>query len=52
MEIEKEELLNTRGGIKISAALITSIYKSISFIYEVGKALGGAINRIKTKRMC
>ncbi len=52
MGIEKSELLNIKGGIKITAALLTSIYKCLNYVSELGKSIGSTIRRIQTNRMC
>lgn len=52
MEINKENLIKIKGGVKMSAALITSLYKSFTFIFDLGKYMGTAIRRIKTKNLC
>ena len=40
-KLENNELLKVDGGTDvISATMINSIYKIVSFIYELGEALG------------
>lgn len=50
--LEKEELLNVVGGINITGSLISSIYKGISTIMDVGRSLGSAIRRAMEGSMC
>ena len=52
-KLENNELLKIDGGTDvISAAMINSIYKIVSFIYELGEALGSYIRRSNEDKMC
>lgn len=50
--LEKEELLQIVGGISITGSLLTSIYKGIQTIMDVGRSLGSAIRRAMSGSMC
>lgn len=52
-KLENNELLKVDGGTDvISATMINSIYKIVSFIYELGEALGSYIRRSNEDKMC
>ena len=52
-KLENNELLKVDGGTDvISATMINSIYKIVSFIYELGEALGSYILRSNEDKMC
>lgn len=52
-KLENDELLKIDGGTDvISATMINSIYKIVSFIYELGEALGSYIRRSNEDKMC
>ena len=52
-KLENDELLKVDGGTDvISATMINSIYKIVSFIYELGEALGSYIRRSNEDKMC
>jgi len=40
------------GGTNFSGAVINAIKSSISFFFEFGQIVGGAIRRISTKHLC
>lgn len=49
----KQELLNTVGGKSIlTGTLLGNIYKLGSKIFEIGQALGSAIRRSKSGKIC
>ncbi len=50
--LEKEELLQIVGGISITGSLLSSIYKGINSIMDVGRSLGSAIRRAISGSMC
>ena len=50
--LEKQELLQVVGGINITGTLISSLYKSITAIIDVGRSLGSAIRRAIGGKMC
>lgn len=52
-KLENDELLKVDGGTDvISATMINSIYKIVSFIYELGEAPGSYIRRSNEDKMC
>ena len=52
-KLENNELLKVDGGTDvISATMINSIYKIVSFIYELGEALCSYIRRSNEDKMC
>lgn len=51
-KLKKEELLRVDGGGDISYSMLNSLYKVVSFIYEVGEALGSFIRRSSENKMC
>lgn len=52
-KLENNELLKVDGGTDvISATMLNSIYKIVSFIYELGEALGSYIRRSNEDKMC
>ena len=40
------------GGLSITGTLINAFRSSISAIFEVGQAVGGAIRRITSSNLC
>lgn len=50
--LEKEELLQVVGGIDITGTLISSLYKAISTVMDVGRSLGSAIRRAIGGKFC
>ena len=50
--LEKQELLQIVGGINITSSLISSIYRGISTIMDIGRSLGSAIRRAIGGTMC
>lgn len=52
-KLENNELLKVDGGTDvISATMLNSIYNIVSFIYELGEALGSYIRRNNEDKMC
>lgn len=51
-QLTNDELLKIIGGVSITGALITSIYKGINTILDLGRSFGSAIRRIQTGSMC
>lgn len=52
-KLENNELLKVDGGTDvISVTMINSIYKIVSFIYELGEAFGSYIRRSNEDKMC
>ena len=50
--LEKDELLSIVGGINITGTLISSLYKAISTVMDVGRSLGSAIRRAIGRNLC
>lgn len=50
-ELTKEELKHVIGG-SVSGAVITSIFKGLSMMQELGRSLGSSIRRLFTKNFC
>ena len=52
-KLELEEMKNiVGGGLSVSGAFLSSIKGCISVVFEVGQAVGGAIRRIASGRLC
>lgn len=51
-ELNQKELLKVVGGVKFSAALLSSVMKGANFILELGRSVGTAIRRMSTGRLC
>ena len=50
--LQNDELLKIVGGINITGAFLTSIYKGINTILDLGRSFGSALRRIGTGSMC
>jgi len=51
-QLRNEELLTVIGGINITGAFLTSIYKGINTVLDLGRSFGSALRRISTGSMC
>lgn len=51
MELTKTELNNIVGG-GLSGAVLSSIIKGVSLIFDIGKSFGSALRRLSTKEYC
>ncbi len=51
MELKNEELNIIVGG-SISGAIISSIIRATTTIFEIGKAFGSSIRRLISRRYC
>ncbi len=40
------------GAYNISASFLNQLVRGATFLLEMGRSLGGAIRRIKTKKLC
>ena len=49
--LTKDEMIMTSGG-NVSATMVSAIYRIVSFIYELGEALGSYIRRSNEDKMC
>lgn len=51
--MEKQELLQiVGGGFSITGAVLSSLYKVGSLVFEAGRSLGSALRRIAGGSMC
>ena len=52
-EIDRREMMKvTGGGISITGAMIEAISGLIQTIFGIGQAVGGAIRRISSNKLC
>lgn len=51
-KLSKEEQLCIVGGINITATLIGNLVRGANIILDLGRSIGSAIRRIRTKRIC
>ena len=51
VELKKEEMSIIKGG-RISGAILTSLIRGISGLYELGRSLGSSIRRMFTRSYC
>ncbi len=51
VDLTKEEMVMTCGG-NVSATMVGAVYKIVSFVYELGEALGSYIRRNNEDKMC
>ena len=52
-EIERSEMMEiTGGGVSITGAMIEALSGVIQTIFGIGQALGGAIRRISSDKLC
>ena len=52
INLNKKELLEINGGLKISAVLFSTAVKGFSLILELGRSVGTSIRRLQTKQLC
>ena len=52
MKIEKKELMLIEGGASISGTLLNAIAKLGSTILDAGRALGSALRRLSSNKIC
>ena len=50
--MKKEELIEVKGGVGLSAALINAISRGVNTLYNLGAAVGSAIRRAFKKKIC
>ncbi len=50
--MKKEELIEVKGGVGLSAALINAISRGVNTLYNLGVAVGSAIRRAFKKKIC
>lgn len=51
-KLDKKELLQIVGGIKITAALLSSIVRGINSLMELGRSVGSALRRGQEGKLC
>ena len=52
-EIDRSEMMMvTGGGISITCAMIEAVSGVIQTIFGIGQAVGGAIRRISSNKLC
>ncbi len=51
-KLEKQQLLEIRGGISLSGSLLNYIIKGFNTILELGRNLGSSIRRIQNGSIC
>lgn len=52
MILNLTQLYEIRGGLSISGTLINSLSKAANTVLEIGRALGSAIRRIISGKVC
>lgn len=52
MILKNTELMKIEGGATISGTLLNAIAKLISTVYDIGRAIGSAINMSKNGSKC
>ena len=50
--MRKEELFLIVGGSSISGTVLNAVIRAVNAALEVGRSLGTAIRRIKTRQLC
>lgn len=51
--MNREELINTVGGAtKVSAAMLNALSRSMSALYDLGRALGTSIKMLVSGKRC
>ena len=50
--MKDEELLTINGGSGVSGVILTNILKALTICLELGRCLGSALSRSKTKKYC
>ncbi len=52
MRLDKQTLLQIKGGMSISASMISALVRGIDVIIDVGRSFGSALRRMKDGNMC
>lgn len=50
--MKKEELVLIVGGSSITGTVLNAVIRAVNAALEVGRSLGTAIRRIKTRQIC
>lgn len=51
-KIEKNEMLNVKGGAGLSSAMLNAVMRTVSVMFNIGQAVGSAIRRVTGKNYC
>ncbi|MDD3048435.1 MAG: hypothetical protein PHQ89_00390 [Bacilli bacterium] len=51
-KLNNEDLLNVCGGLSVSGTIINAFVRGINAFLDLGRSLGNAIRRIKSKTIC
>lgn len=52
VKLEKKDLVNVEGGLKLSASLFNSLAKGVNTLLNLGRSLGSSIRRIGSNNLC
>ena len=50
--LNQQQLIKVRGGATLSSQMLNAISKTASTLFSIGQALGSAIRRIYSKKVC
>jgi hypothetical protein len=50
--MKKEELVLVVGGSSLSGTVLNAVIRAVNVAFEIGRALGSAIRRIKSGQRC
>lgn len=48
----KEELMNVKGGIAFTSAVLSALTKAVTTIYDIAKRFGTAVYRTRSGSYC
>ena len=51
-KLNKNELYQVKGGIKISGTLVNSVARLVNSLLEAGRSLGSGLRRLISGRLC
>lgn len=51
-KLNKNDLVNVEGGLKLSASLFNSLAKGVNTLLSLGRSLGSSIRRIGSNNLC
>ena len=51
-ELSNKQLSYIKGGVSFTASLVSAMARGINSILELGRSLGNAIRRLKSKNYC
>lgn len=52
MQLEKKELMSVVGGFNFTATFFGHIVRGVTVVYELGRAFGSSLRRIRTGNFC